>query len=51
MMKIGASRRTIWSVLIVEVAVVLLLAGAFAGGLTLTISRFGSAAIRALLLS
>ena len=51
MMKIGASRQTIWSVLIVEVAVVLLLAGAFAGGLTLTISRFGSAAIRALLLS
>ena len=51
MMKIGASRQTIWSVLILEVAAVLLLAGGFAGGLTLTISRFGSAAIRALLLS
>jgi putative ABC transport system permease protein len=51
MMKIGASRRTIWSVLISEIAAVLLFAGALAAGLTLAISRFGSAAIRALLLS
>jgi ABC-type antimicrobial peptide transport system permease subunit len=51
MMKIGASRRTILSVLISEIAVVLVLAGGFAGALTLAISRFGSAAIRALLLS
>jgi ABC-type antimicrobial peptide transport system permease subunit len=51
MMKIGASRQTILSVLISEISVVLLLAGVLAGVLTLTISRFGSAAIRALLLS
>jgi putative ABC transport system permease protein len=51
MMKIGASRQTIWSVLISEVAAVLLFAAALAGGLTLAVSRFGSAAIRALLLS
>ncbi|MBW2494972.1 MAG: hypothetical protein JRE43_09495 [Deltaproteobacteria bacterium] len=51
MMKIGASRQTILSVLISEVAVVLLLASLLAGSLTLATSRFGSAAIRALLLS
>jgi putative ABC transport system permease protein len=51
MMKIGASRKTILSVLIAEIAAVLLLAGILAGGLTLAISRFGSVAIRALLLS
>ncbi|MBW2715948.1 MAG: ABC transporter permease [Deltaproteobacteria bacterium] len=51
MMKIGASRQTIVSVLVSEVAAVLLFAGILAGGLVLAISRFGSAAIRALLLS
>jgi ABC-type antimicrobial peptide transport system permease subunit len=51
MMKIGASRRTILSVLISEISVVLVLAGGLAGVLTLAIRRFGSAAIRALLLS
>ncbi|MCH8890913.1 MAG: hypothetical protein IH827_07545 [Myxococcales bacterium] len=51
MMKIGASRSTVAAVLISEVAVVLLLGGVLACGLTLVTSRFGSAAIRALLLS
>jgi putative ABC transport system permease protein len=51
MMKIGASKNTIRSVLISEIAAVLLFAGALAVGLTLAIGRFGSAAIRALLLS
>lgn len=51
MMKIGASRQTIVSVLISEIAVVLLFAGVLAAGLTLAISRFGSALIRALILS
>ena len=51
MMKIGASRRTILTILISEISVVLVLGGVLAGALTLAISRFGSAAIRALLLS
>lgn len=50
MMKIGASRSTVAAVLISEVVVVLLLGGVLACGLTLVTSRFGSAAIRALLL-
>jgi hypothetical protein len=50
-MKIGASRATLAAVLISEVAVVLLLGGILAGGLTLATRLFGSAAIRALLLS
>jgi putative ABC transport system permease protein len=51
MMKIGASRATLAAVLISEVAVVLLLGGILAGGLTFATRLFGSAAIRALLLS
>jgi putative ABC transport system permease protein len=51
MRKIGGARLAIASVLVSEVAVVLVLSIALAGGLTLLTSRFGSAAIRALLLS
>jgi len=51
MMKLGGARLAVASVLVSEVAVVLVLSVALAGGLTLLTSRFGSAAIRALLLS
>jgi putative ABC transport system permease protein len=51
LMKIGASRSTVAAVLISEVAVVLLLGGVLAAGLTFATRHFGSAAIRALLLS
>jgi putative ABC transport system permease protein len=51
MRKIGGARLAVASVLVSEVAVVLALSVALAGGLTLLTSRFGSAAIRALLLS
>jgi putative ABC transport system permease protein len=51
MMKLGGSRLAVASVLVSEMAVVLVLSTALAGGLTLLTSRFGSAAIRALLLS
>ncbi len=51
MMKIGGSRRSVAVVLTSEVVVVLALGVVLAGGLTLVTSRFGSAAIRALLLS
>jgi putative ABC transport system permease protein len=51
MMKLGGARLAVASVLVSEVAVVLVLSTALAGGLTLLTSRFGSAAIRALLLS
>jgi putative ABC transport system permease protein len=51
MVKIGGARLGIASVLISEVVVVLVLGVALAGGLTLLTSRFGSAAIRAFLLS
>jgi putative ABC transport system permease protein len=50
MRKLGGARIAIASVLVSEVAVVLLLAVALAGGLTLLTGRFGSAAIRVLLL-
>ncbi len=50
MMKIGGSRRSVAAVLTSEVVVVLALGVVLAGGLTLVTSRFGSAAIRALLL-
>ena len=51
MVKIGGSRRSVAAVLSSEVVVVLALGVMLAGGLTLITSRFGSAAIRALLLS
>ena len=51
MAKIGGSRSRIASVLVAEVLVVVLLAVVLAGGLTLLTSRFGSLAIRVLLLS
>jgi putative ABC transport system permease protein len=51
MRKIGGARLAVASVLVSEVVVVLVLSIALAGGLTLLTSRFGSAAIRALLLS
>ncbi len=51
MVKIGGSRRSVAAVLSSEVVVVLALGVVLAGGLTLVTSRFGSAAIRALLLS
>ena len=51
MVKLGGARLAVASVLVSEVAVVLVLSTALAGGLTLLTSRFGSAAIRALLLS
>ena len=51
MTKLGGSRPAVASVLVSEVAVVLVLSTALAGVLTLLTSRFGSAAIRALLLS
>ena len=51
MTKLGGARLAVASVLVSEVAVVLVLSTALAGGLTLLTSRFGSAAIRALLLS
>jgi putative ABC transport system permease protein len=51
MIKIGGARRSVASVLISEVVVVLLLGGIVAAGLTLATSRLGSATIRALLVS
>jgi putative ABC transport system permease protein len=51
MVKIGGSRLRVAAVLVSEVAVVLLLGAALAGGLTLLTSRFGSAAIRTFILS
>ena len=51
MVKLGGARLAVASVLVSEVAVVLVLGIALAGGLTLLTSRFGSTAIRALLLS
>ncbi len=51
MTKIGGSRRSVAAVLSSEVVVVLALGVVLAGGLTLVTSRFGTAAIRALLLS
>ncbi len=51
MVKIGGSRRSVAAVLTSEVVVVLALGVVLAGGLTLVTSRFGSTAIRALLLS
>ena len=51
MLKIGASRATVVALLVFEVGTVLLVGGLLAAGLTLATSRFGSAAIRALLLS
>jgi putative ABC transport system permease protein len=51
LVKIGGSRGSVTAVLASEIVYVLLLGVALAGGLTLLTSRFGSAAIRALLLS
>jgi putative ABC transport system permease protein len=51
LVKIGGSRGSVTAVLASEIVFVLLLGVALAGGLTLLTSRFGSAAIRALLLS
>jgi len=51
MVKIGGSRSRITSVLITEVVVVVVAAVVLAGGLTVLTSVFGSAAIRALLMS
>ena len=51
MVKIGGSRLNVAAVLVFEVVVVLLLGVFLAGGLTLLTSRFGYAAIRALILS
>ena len=51
MVKIGGSRGSVAAVLASEVVVVLALGVALAGGLTLLTSRFGSAAIRAFILS
>jgi hypothetical protein len=50
MVKIGGARSSVAAMLWVEVVAVLALAASAAGGLTLLISRFGSSAIRALLL-
>ena len=50
MVKIGGARGSVAAMLWVEVVVVLALAASAAGGLTLFIGRFGSSAIRALLL-
>jgi putative ABC transport system permease protein len=49
--KIGASRGTVTTLLVSEVVGVLLLAGMLAAALTWATSRFGSGAIRSLLLS
>ena len=49
--KIGGSRGSVAWLLVSEVVIVLVLAVGVAGMLTLLTSRFGSAAIRALLLS
>ena len=51
LVKIGGARRSVAAVLASEVVVVLSLGVLLAAGLTLVTSRFGSAAIRALLLS
>jgi putative ABC transport system permease protein len=51
MVKIGGSRGSVAAVLASEVVVVLVLGVMLAGGLTLLTSRFGSAAIRAFILS
>ncbi len=51
MVKIGAARASLAGLLISEVVFVLVLGAGVAGGLTLLTSRFGVAAIRALLLS
>jgi putative ABC transport system permease protein len=51
MIKIGGSRLSVAAVLVSEVVVVLALGVVLAGGLTLLISRFGSALIRTLILS
>ncbi|MFQ5990633.1 MAG: ABC transporter permease, partial [Candidatus Methylomirabilales bacterium] len=51
MVKIGGSKLSIWSVLSSEVVVVLFMSVSLAAGLTLLTSWFGSAAIRALILS
>jgi hypothetical protein len=50
MVKIGGARGSVAAMLWVEVIAVLALAASAAGGLTLLIGRFGSSAIRALLL-
>jgi putative ABC transport system permease protein len=49
--KIGGSRGSVAALLVSEVVVVLALGGVLAAGLTLVVSRFGSSAIRSLLLS
>ncbi len=51
LVKIGGARQSIAAVLASEIVVVLSLGVLLAAGLTLVTSRFGSAAIRALLLS
>ena len=51
MVKIGGSRGSVAAVLASEIVAVLLLGVALAGGLTLLTSRFGSAAIRAFIVS
>jgi putative ABC transport system permease protein len=51
MIKIGGSRLSVAAVLVSEVVWVLALGVLLAGGLTLLISRFGSAAIRSLIIS
>jgi putative ABC transport system permease protein len=51
MIKIGGSRLSVAAVLVSEVVVVLALGVVLAGGLTLLISRFGSAVIRTFILS
>jgi len=51
MVKIGGSRGSVAAVLVSEIVAVLLLGVALAGGLTLLTSRFGSAAIRAFIVS
>ena len=51
MVKIGGSKLSIWSILASEIVVVLFMSISFAAGLTFLTSLFGSAAIRALILS
>ena len=51
LVKIGGSRGSVAVVLLAEVVFVLLCSGILAVGLTLATERFGSAAIRSLLLS
>jgi hypothetical protein len=51
MMKIGGSKTYVFGILASEILVVLTAAVVLAGGLTFLTARFGSAVIRALILS